>query len=133
MSNSLARGPLWAVLTVLLAAAALPAQSPQGPLGPPLKVRLGAAVEPVRVKFRGETHLGCKVTWVLPEGPAARNRLEVGDVIMEADGAPTPGSRDLLAAVGRATGPITLTVMDSKTGRVSEVTGVRLWPATGGQ
>lgn len=133
MSNSHTRGPLWAALAVLLAAAGAPAQSPQGPLGPPPKARLGAVVEPVRVTFRGETQLGCKVAVVLPDSPAARHGLAVGDVITEADGSPTHGPRDLLDAIERSRGPIKVKVMNAETGDVSEVRDIRLWPASGGQ
>ena len=81
------------------------------------KVSLGLSAEPVTLGSRS----ALKVTRIDPEGLGAKAGLEVGDIIVAANGAPITGPEQLLGAL-RKSGPIfKLTVRDSRTGRDADV------------
>ena len=83
----------------------------------PAKISLGISAEPVTLGTRS----ALKVTGVKPESPADKAGVEVGDVLVAANGAPLTGPEQLLGAL-RKSGPVLkLTVRDSRTGRDTEV------------
>jgi S1-C subfamily serine protease len=74
---------------------------------------LGISAEPVAVGKR----TGMKVIRVEPGAPAQQAGIEVGDVIVAANGVPVTGV-EVLSAVLKKSGPVlTVTVRDSRTGR----------------
>ncbi|MBX7071945.1 MAG: PDZ domain-containing protein [Pirellulales bacterium] len=74
---------------------------------------LGIAAE--RVTLGQRTAL--KVSQVEPNGAAARAGIEVGDILVKANGAPLTGPEQLAAALRKSGSAITLTVRDVRTGR----------------
>jgi S1-C subfamily serine protease len=87
------------------------------PVDQPPKVSLGLSAEPVTLGSRS----ALKVTRIDPEGLGAKAGLEVGDIIVAANGAPITGPEQLLGAL-RKSGPVfKLTVRDSRTGRDADV------------
>ena len=83
----------------------------------PAKISLGISAEPVTLGTRS----ALKVTGVKPESPADKAGVEVGDVLVAANGAPLTGPEQLLGAL-RKSGPVLkLTVRDSRTGKDTEV------------
>jgi serine protease Do len=82
---------------------------------------LGISAEPVMVGKR----TGMKVIRVEPGSPAQMAGIEVGDVIVAANGVPVTGV-EVLSAVLHKSGPsLTLTVRDTRTGRDQPV-GVKI-------
>ena len=87
------------------------------PVDQPPKVSLGLSAEPVTLGSRS----ALKVTRIDAEGLGAKAGLEVGDIIVAANGAPITGPEQLLGAL-RKSGPVfKLTVRDSRTGRDADV------------
>jgi serine protease Do len=83
----------------------------------PAKISLGISAEPVALGTRS----ALKVTGVKPESPADKAGVEVGDILVAANGAPLTGPEQLLGAL-RKSGPVLkLTVRDTRTGRDTEV------------
>lgn len=74
---------------------------------------LGIAAE--RVTLGQRTAL--KVSHVEPDGAAARAGIEVGDILVKANGAPLTEPEQLAAALRKSGSAITLTVRDVRTGR----------------
>jgi S1-C subfamily serine protease len=74
---------------------------------------LGISAEPVTVGKR----TGMKVIRVEPGSPAQKAGIEIGDVIVAANGVPVTGV-EVLSAVLKKSGPsLTVTVRDTRTGR----------------
>ena len=74
---------------------------------------LGISAEPVMVGKR----TGMKVTRVEPGSPAQKAGIELGDVIVAANGVPVTGV-EVLSAVVKKSGPsLTVTVRDTRSGR----------------
>ncbi len=83
----------------------------------PAKISLGISAEPVSLGTRS----ALKVTGVKPESPADKAGVEVGDILVAANGAPLTGPEQLLGAL-RKSGPVLkLMVRDTRTGRDTEV------------
>ena len=83
----------------------------------PAKISLGISAEPVTLGTRS----ALKVTGVKPESPADKAGVEVGDILVAANGAPLTGPEQLLGAL-RKSGPVLkLMVRDTRTGRDTEV------------
>jgi S1-C subfamily serine protease len=61
---------------------------------------LGIAAQPVRATLEGVAVEGLLVSSIGDDGPAARAGLQVGDVIVQAAGAPTPSLDALRGALG---------------------------------
>jgi len=97
-------------------AAAGPA-APQDPAqpqpAPPAKVSLGLSAEEVRLGGRS----ALKVSRVDPNGMGAKAGIEVGDVIVAANGIPTTGPEQLISALRKSGSKLTLTIRDSRTGK----------------
>lgn len=73
----------------------------------------GVSAETVRLGQR----TALKVIRVEPGSPAAKAGVEVGDVLVAADGAPLTGPEQLGIAIRKSGPTMTLTVRDSRTGR----------------
>lgn len=93
------------------------AAAANAPTTAPPKVSLGISAEPVALGSRS----ALKVTRVDPAGPAAKAGLEVGDIVVAANGAPLTGPEQLLGALRKSGPTLKLTVRDSRTGRDAEV------------
>ena len=88
------------------------------PTAQPAKISLGISAEPVTLGTRS----ALKVTGVNPESPAGKAGIEVGDIIVAANGAPLTGPEQLLGALRKSGPTLKLSVRDSRTGRDAEVT-----------
>ncbi len=91
--------------------------SPQEPSqGPPPARRkvLGVAVQPVAL---GPGSGGLQIQSVAPGSPAQAAGLEPGDIILAANGTPVPDPEAFGRALAGARGPLTLTIIDCRTGR----------------
>lgn len=84
----------------------------------PAKISLGISAEPVTLGTRS----ALKVTGVNPESPAGKAGIEVGDILVAANGAPLTGPEQLLGALRKSGPTLKLSVRDSRTGRDAEVT-----------
>ncbi|WP_397569712.1 PDZ domain-containing protein [Schlesneria sp. T3-172] len=93
-------------------------ETAEKPATQPGKISLGISAEPVTLGTRS----ALKVTGVKPESPAGKAGLEVGDIIVSANGAPLTGPEQLLAALRKSGPTLKLAVRDSRTGRDAEVT-----------
>jgi S1-C subfamily serine protease len=74
---------------------------------------LGLSAEPVALGPR----TALKVVRVEPGGPAAKAGIEVGDVLVAANGAALTGPEQLATALRKSGPTLTLTVRDSRSGR----------------
>ncbi len=74
---------------------------------------IGVKVEPARV---GKDE-GVRVVRIMPDGPAQKAGLEVGDIITEVDGQATTTTAQLNEGVRRGGATLTLTVVDKNTGK----------------
>jgi membrane-associated protease RseP (regulator of RpoE activity) len=76
------------------------------PLGYPARGRFGVEVQrmtpELRAHFGAPADRGVLVARVAPDGPAARAGVEVGDVLVAADGKPLASPLDLLTLASRA-------------------------------
>jgi S1-C subfamily serine protease len=79
---------------------------------------LGLSADPVSVGQR----TALKVTQVVPAGAAAKAGVEVGDVLVAANGAAITSPEQLAAALRKSGPTLTLTVRDMRTGRETPVT-----------
>jgi len=83
--------------------------SPRGTANP----SLGISAERVSLGLRS----ALKVTSVEPDSPAAVAGLEVGDVLVKANGVPLTEPEQLVSALRKSDGILTLAVRDVRTGR----------------
>ncbi len=74
---------------------------------------LGISAEPVMVGKR----TGMKVIRVEPGSPAQKSGIEIGDVVVAANGVPVTGVEVLSAVLKKSGSSLTLTVRDTRTGR----------------
>jgi S1-C subfamily serine protease len=87
------------------------------PTPTPATPTLGVGVKPVRAGRQS----GLQVTEVTPDTPAGKAGLEVGDVIVTANGKPTTSSEELASAL-RSSGPkLQLEVVNVQNGKVTPV------------
>jgi len=84
---------------------------------PPQKVSLGLSAEEVRLGNRS----ALKVTRVAPDGLGAKAGVEVGDVIVSANGIPTTGPEQLVSALKKSGSELVLTIRDSRTNKDVDV------------
>jgi S1-C subfamily serine protease len=78
---------------------------------------LGVSAEPVNLGSR----TALKVVRVTPDGPAARAGIEVGDVLVSANGAAITGPEQLAAALHKSGPTLTLQVRDVRSGKDTPV------------
>jgi S1-C subfamily serine protease len=104
--------------------AAAPAPTPDKPApsttpapAPQQKVSLGLSAEEVRLGNRS----ALKVTRVTPDGLGAKAGVEVGDVIVAANGIPTTGPEQLVSALRKSSSELVLTIRDSRTNKDVDV------------
>ncbi len=83
----------------------------------PPKVKLGLSAEPVRLGTRS----ALKVIRIDPNGLAAKAGLELGDMIVAANGVPTTGVEQMIGALRKSGPTLTLTVRDKRTDRDVDV------------
>jgi S1-C subfamily serine protease len=84
---------------------------------PQQKVSLGLSAEEVRLGNRS----ALKVTRVAPDGLGAKAGVEVGDVIVSANGIPTTGPEQLVSALKKSGSELVLTIRDSRTNKDVDV------------
>ena len=84
---------------------------------PQQKVSLGLSAEEVRLGNRS----ALKVTRVTPDGLGAKAGVEVGDVIVAANGVPTTGPEQLVSALRKSSSKLVLTIRDSRTNKDVDV------------
>jgi serine protease Do len=84
---------------------------------PQQKVSLGLSAEEVRLGNRS----ALKVTRVSPDGLGAKAGVEVGDVIVAANGIPTTGPEQLVSALRKSSSELVLTIRDSRTNKDVDV------------
>ena len=84
---------------------------------PQQKVSLGLSAEEVRLGNRS----ALKVTRVSPDGLGAKAGVEVGDVIVAANGIPTTGPEQLVSALRKSSSKLVLTIRDSRTNKDVDV------------
>ncbi len=77
------------------------------------KISLGISAEEVKLGGRG----ALKVTRVEEGGLAGKAGIEVGDVIVAANGVATTGAEQLISALRKAGSSLTLTIRDSRTNK----------------
>jgi S1-C subfamily serine protease len=97
-----------------------PATTPNTPApapAPQQKVSLGLSAEEVRLGNRS----ALKVTRVTPDGLGAKAGVEVGDVIVAANGIPTTGPEQLVSALRKSSSKLVLTIRDSRTNKDVDV------------
>jgi membrane-associated protease RseP (regulator of RpoE activity) len=82
------------------------------PNKPTAQTGLGAATD---LTFY-EDEAAVKVTEVEPNGPAAKAGLQVGTIILEANGQPVLHPRDLADVIRKSSGPLRLQTVDPRTG-----------------
>jgi serine protease Do len=78
---------------------------------------LGVSAEPVAIGQR----TGMKVIGVHPDSPAQKAGIEVGDVIVAANGVPITGAESLSAVVRKSGASLSLSVRDTRTGKDTPV------------
>jgi S1-C subfamily serine protease len=78
---------------------------------------LGVSAEPVTIGQR----TGMKVIGVHPDSPAQKAGIEVGDVIVAANGVPITGAESLSAVVRKSGATLSLSVRDTRTGKDTAV------------
>jgi serine protease Do len=78
---------------------------------------LGVSAEPVTVGLR----TGMKVIGVHPGSPAQKAGIEVGDVIVAANGVPITGAESLSAVVRKSGATLSLSVRDTRNGKDTPV------------
>ncbi len=69
----------------------------------------------------GQTVYGQRVAYVTPNSPAFHAGLEVGDIILDANGAPMDSSSDLRRAISNSRGYMQMKVIDVRTRQISWV------------
>lgn len=89
-----------------------PAQ-PQQPAPAAPKLSLGLSAEEVRIGGRS----ALKISRVDPNGLGAKAGIEVGDIIVAANGVPTTGPEQLVSALRKSGSKLTLTIRDSRTNK----------------
>lgn len=89
----------------------------EAPAPQPPKVTLGLSAEPVRLGTRS----ALKVIRIDPNGLAAKAGLELGDMIVAANGVPTTGVEQMIGALRKSGPTLTLTVRDKRTDRDVDV------------
>jgi len=81
------------------------------------KVSLGLSAEPVKLGSRS----ALKVTRVEPNSAAAKAGIEVGDIVVAANGVPTTGPEQLVSALRKSGSSLKLTVRDVRKGNDVDV------------
>jgi S1-C subfamily serine protease len=85
----------------------------RNPTTPPAGRSLGISAEPAQIGQR----TGMKVVGVEPDSLAQKAGIEVGDVIVAANGVPVTGAEALSAVLHKSGATLALTIRDTRTGR----------------